>query len=252
MALLSSAIQYRSLIAVTQSVQPVIIYEYCMAMYEYIIAASKEDGYSSHLEATTLATGQALHSYFFRSKKYTMKDHFCTYSIDTKASDFQQHKYRVSIQKNNDQQLSYIHVDLPALHLLAFWLYSYYVQHSGSMDNYNIYENLHNLLGSAPIPCTLLPFPTIVLLKYEPIDAFLLHQISIYCNEFVLFFFFFYGCFWRRIGLVILDVSEKKKQDLEMRFLFIFFLIPLILLNNKQFGSFGVLRMTKRKILLVN
>lgn len=155
-----------------------------MAMYEYVIAASKEDEYSPHLEATTLAIGQALHSYFLRSKKYTMKDNFCTYSIDSESSDIENHKFSVQIQKNNDNSPpKVLQVDLPAIYNLSFWLYSYSIP--DDVEDYNIYECLHNLLSSTITTGGLLGVPTIILLKYEPMDAFLLHQIIVDCAEYV-------------------------------------------------------------------
>ena len=147
-----------------------------MAMFEYIIASSMHNGYSGHLESTTLATGQAMQSYFLRSNQYYMKDGSCSYTIDTEKSDFNTNHYFVSVTHLEQNKKEVVEYKFPSQSALSFWVYKFVLPSltDGGDEGEFMYEQVHNLINSSPIPCTLANSETIFILKYEPMDCFIL------------------------------------------------------------------------------
>ena len=169
---------FRALISVSASFSPSILYEYSIVMFEYIVEASQEDHYSSHLECAALATGQALHSYFLHSRKHLLEDERYLYSIDNEKSDFKENRFHVVIDsKTSQRQSSTYDCSYSPLSNLPLWIVQCCVEGEPWTEG-ELYEQLRNLLSIMPY-CSSFPAEEIIaVFKYEPVDSFILGQIS--------------------------------------------------------------------------
>ena len=167
---------YRALLSVSVADVDVILFEYAVAMYEYTVEASTQGTLSVHLELASLVSGQALHSYFLRTRKLSLSDNQATYTIILSQSDLAQNSFTVATCSKDEEDIAISKFNYGPIHDLSFWTYRCSLGGQEITDG-DLFYQLSSLLSVMPILSSFPPEEVIGVFKYEPVDFFVLHEI---------------------------------------------------------------------------